>query len=45
MVMHIAELYHIPPWQVAEDCTAEWWGYMMEWQKAKNKAKKDGQGS
>jgi hypothetical protein len=42
MIIHIAEAYHIPPWQVVDECTAEWYGYMMEWMKAKAKANKDG---
>jgi len=42
-VLHIAETYHIAPWELVENCTAEWWGYLMEWMQAKTKAsKKDG---
>jgi hypothetical protein len=41
-ILHIAETYHIPPWQVERECTEEWWHYMNLWSSAKAKARKDG---
>jgi len=34
-ILHLAEMYNIPPWQVEAECTQEWYGYMREWQEAK----------
>jgi len=39
-ILHIAETYHIPPWQVEAECTEEWWHYINAWSAAKAKAAK-----
>jgi len=41
-ILHIAETYGIPPWQVEAECTEEWFVYLKEWSAAKAKARKDG---
>jgi len=41
-ILHIAETYRIPPWQVERECTEEWWHYMSEWNKARTKARDNG---
>ena len=38
-IMHTAEAYGIPPWQVEAECTEEWWRYINAWSSAKAKAK------
>ena len=37
-ILHLAEMYHIPPWQFEEECTQAWWERMIEYQKIKAKS-------
>jgi hypothetical protein len=34
----MSEQLHVPPWQIMDECTAEWWEWMNEWNHIKVKA-------
>jgi hypothetical protein len=44
IAIELAGRWHVPPWQIEDEMTAEWWQRIMTFERIKNKTIEDKRG-